>query len=124
MKDYLSKEEQNRQFHLGYNMAFGVATKRRNWNNIVALWRSAATHGHKSAQFYLGTCYDHGLGVKKDTREAFEWFTLSAKQGDTEAQRDLGYAYFYATGSASPSVGLSTISKKQGYWAIKKLKAN
>ena len=72
-------------------MAFGAAAKRRNWSNIVALWRSAATHGHKRAQFYLGTCYDHGLGVRKDIAEAFNWFLKAANQGHMESQYNIGF---------------------------------
>ena len=90
MKGHLSKAEQDRQFHLGYRLAFEDGVKRRNWNNIFALWYSAASNGHKRAQFYVGVCYDHGQGVKKDVKLAFTWFMKAAKQGHRESQGNIG----------------------------------
>ena len=29
---------------------------------------------------------------------SIKWYTLAANRGDTEAQRDLGYSYFYGEG--------------------------
>ena len=46
----------------------------------------AAMQNHIRAQFYLGTCYDNGLGVKKDTKEAFKWYLEAAKKGHMESQ--------------------------------------
>src|ERR1700760_4547990 len=93
MKELLRRTEQNRQFLLGYNLAFENGTKRRNWNNIIALWRSAAHNGHKRAQFYLGTCYDFGLGIEKDVHDAFKWYMKAAKQGHMESQYNIGYFF-------------------------------
>lgn len=59
MKEFLSLAEQNRQFFMGYDLAFHKQTK-KNWKNIFALWISAAQQGHKIAQFYVGNCYDDG----------------------------------------------------------------
>jgi TPR repeat protein len=42
--------------------------------------------------------YKEGELVKQDFWKAVKWFTLSANQGDTEAQRDLGFCYFYGQG--------------------------
>jgi TPR repeat protein len=91
MKNILSKAEQNRQFLWAYRLAFDHAPKRKNWNNIFALWHSAASQGYKRAQFYVGTCYDHGQGVKKDTKEAFKWYLKAAKQGHMESQYNIGF---------------------------------
>ena len=33
-------------------------------------WRKAAAHGHAKAQCYLGTCYVHGEGVRRDMAKA------------------------------------------------------
>ena len=114
-------------FRLGYKLAFETRSKKKDWDDIFALWYSAATGGHKRAQFYLGTCYDHGrrrhyqkyqrslqmvsesckqghmesqynVGffyhkgelVNIDHKKAVHWLMLSAVQGDTEAQIDLG----------------------------------
>jgi len=39
-----------------------------------------------------------GEFVKKDYKKMLYWYKLSAKAGITDAQRDLGYAYFYGHG--------------------------
>jgi len=70
------------------------------------------------AQFYLGKCYENGDGVEKDITQAMEWYRkaaeqgfaeakdkikiletyLKAKDGDAEAQYELGNSYYAGTG--------------------------
>ncbi len=50
-------------------------------NNAVKLYHSAAEQGYAWAQYDLGTCYQHGIGVKKDPKEAIRLYHLAAKQG-------------------------------------------
>jgi len=54
--------------------------------------------GHMEGQYNIGFFFREGDHVKQDFRTAVKWFKLSAAQGDTEAQRDLGYCYFYGQG--------------------------
>ena len=49
----------------------------------------AALKGMSMAQTNLGWCYKEGYGVEKDLIKAAEWLAKAAKQGDTEAQKDL-----------------------------------
>ena len=37
------------------------------------------------AQYYLGECYYHGRGVKKDKRQGIQWYQNSARQGHADA---------------------------------------
>lgn len=57
------------------------------------MWFGAATRGHKRAQFYLGTCYDNGLGTDKDIELAFKWYMKAARQGHMESQFNIGHFY-------------------------------
>ena len=43
--------------------------------------------------FYMGYCYDLGLGVEKDYAEAMKWYQKSAVGGDSDAMRDIGTLY-------------------------------
>lgn len=49
-------------------------------------------------QYNLGLLYLQGLGVTKDSKEAFEWLRKSAEQGNREAQNQLGNMYFNGDG--------------------------
>jgi len=89
----LNKTKLSRQFSLAYKLAFLTKSKKKEWHNIFCLWLSAAKGGHKRAQFYLGTCYDNGLGIHKDTKEAYKWYLKAAKQGHMESQYNIGFFY-------------------------------
>jgi TPR repeat protein/serine/threonine protein kinase len=52
----------------------------------------------KCAQFLLGVCYSEGLGVPRDDRDAFWWYSQSAEQGFSIAQAYLGYCYYVGLG--------------------------
>lgn len=41
----------------------------------------------------LGFMYEAGRGVKQDSTEAVKWYQLSAAQGNTTAQFNLGVSY-------------------------------
>ena len=44
-------------------------------------------------QYYMGHCYEFGLGVEKDEVKAFEWYSKAANNGDAEGQCSLGVCY-------------------------------
>ncbi|MGZ3911902.1 MAG: hypothetical protein ACXVBR_17575, partial [Flavisolibacter sp.] len=71
MTQTFSQNKLNRMFRLGYQLAFETKSKKKDWRDIYNLWSCAATGGHKRAQFYLATCYDHGLGTEKNVEEAY-----------------------------------------------------
>ena len=54
-------------------------------------WIEAADDGDTEAQCNIGFCYRRGLGVKKDSCKAVEWYRMAAEQGHARAQNNLGY---------------------------------
>ena len=52
-----------------------------------------AEAGDAKAQFDLGICYQNGLVVTKDNKEALKWYTKAAERGFAEAQCMLGAWY-------------------------------
>ena len=71
-------------FQIGYRMAFGREySKARPWKQIFIFWKT-----HKTKVY---------------------WYELAAKAGFAEAQRDLGYSYFYGQ-------GVTKDEKKAVYW--------
>lgn len=56
-----------------------------------------ALSGDKEAQFETGQNYEYGLDDRrKDQKEAFRWYLLSARQGFPKAQNKIGNFYFAA----------------------------
>ena len=54
--------------------------------------------GDAHAQFILGSRYALGEGVKKDLREAAQWWRKAADQGHPGAQYNLGLAHMLGDG--------------------------
>jgi TPR repeat protein len=52
-----------------------------------------AQAGNAAAQFQLGTAYDFGRGVPRDSEMAKKWYLAAADQGHAEAQNSLGNVY-------------------------------
>jgi TPR repeat protein len=53
---------------------------------VIAFQQQRSEAGSASAQYELGMRYLQGRGVDKDPSLARKWLTLSAAQGNTEAQ--------------------------------------
>jgi len=69
------------QYYTGYMLFWGIGVK-KNRRRAAKFWREAAEHGHTEAQYWLGTCYDCGLGGFKENRAlAIEWWRKSAASG-------------------------------------------
>ena len=55
---------------------------------VAAKWfKEAADRGLADSQFNLGVLNESGLGIVKDSRAAYVWFSLAARSGDAEAAR-------------------------------------
>ncbi|CAD5116053.1 DgyrCDS4987 [Dimorphilus gyrociliatus] len=63
----------------------------RNGNQTMAanLFKEAAKQENAEAQYYLGLCYDNGLGVEENKHLAIELFKKSSKNGNQEAKEEL-----------------------------------
>jgi uncharacterized protein len=57
--------------------------------NVSAL-KAKAENGDAEAQYFLGVFYNEGQGVQPNAAEALKWFRKAAKQGNVDAQFDLG----------------------------------
>ena len=51
------------------------------------------TNGYHWAQNMLGVCYQFGVGVDKDVKKAFKYYSSSSEQGNSAAMNSLGYCY-------------------------------
>ncbi len=58
----------------------------------------AALKGHDDSQFYLGTMYRKGDGLKQDKAEALRWYRSAANDGHKIAQFNLGIMYYSGDG--------------------------
>ena len=70
----------------------------------VKWYRKAAEQNYAEAQFYLGSCYDHGDGVAKDYVEAVKWYRKAAEQNYATAQFNLGFCCVEGRGMAKDYV--------------------
>lgn len=53
-------------------------------------FRESADAGHADSQFNVALMFEQGIGVKKDEKQAVEWYRKSAQQGNSAAQFNLG----------------------------------
>ena len=60
------------------------------YKTAYQLIKPQAEKGDAVAQFIVGYMYDEGKGVPKDYDEAVKWYRRAAKQGNKEAQHNLG----------------------------------
>lgn len=77
-----------------------------------ARFRRAAEQGDARAQRSLASMYFNGLGIEKNSKQAFYWYTKAAKQGDANAQYTLGLMY-------AEGIGVAKDDKKALFWYTK-----
>jgi localization factor PodJL len=67
----------------------------------AARWlRLAAQGGEPNAQYWYGTLFERGLGVKSDSDLAFQWYKSAAIQGNRRAIYNVAIAYAVGRGTA------------------------
>ena len=64
---------------------YGVKNRQR----AAAYWKQGAEAGNPECQYNYGCVLKKGRGVKKDKQQAIHWFTLSAQNGNEDAQEEL-----------------------------------
>jgi TPR repeat protein len=100
-KAYFSRLEANKDaqsaFLLGTYYAAGhtvLAKGKPNHALAFKKYQEAAERGHPQAQYRLGYCFEHKLGVRRASLEtAFKWYQLAADQEVPEAQLRVGELY-------------------------------
>ena len=55
--------------------------KKTYFDYIMPYIENAARHGYALAQQELGECYHYGIGVKRNTENAYLWYGAAARQG-------------------------------------------
>lgn len=64
----------------------------------VSHLKLATTHRHPEATFNLGVCYETGIGVEKDMKNAMECYRAAASLGHKKAMYNLGVFYVHGRG--------------------------
>lgn len=68
------------------------------YERALRMLRPLAEAGDAEAQYDLGTLYCDGLAVKRNYRQAAEWFSRAAEQGHLGAQFTLGFLAYHGAG--------------------------
>lgn len=66
--------------------------------DAVKLYEASATSGYAAAQFALGSCYEKGKGVSRNSKEAIKWYRKAAEQDYVLAESSLASAFFTGEG--------------------------
>lgn len=80
----------------------------------VESYREAAGRGSVLGQTMLGSCYEYGNGVAKDSAEAVKWYRKAAERGYQPAQILLGFCYRNGEGVATNEVEAVQWFRKAG----------
>lgn len=70
-----------------------AAYRRKDFVKAAALLRPLAERGDALAQYYVGSLYEDGLGVKRDASEALQWYLKADAKGCFGAAGQIGYLY-------------------------------
>ncbi len=65
--------------------AMGVINGEPDMTTAIGWFEKAANMGVKDSQVNLGILYTKGMGVEEDLEQAYKWFAIAAKGGDTDA---------------------------------------
>ena len=86
--------------YISGGMYFEGLGTRKNFPAAFKLLHQAALNGKSSSisQQIIGQAFLLGSGVPKNYKEALKWYGLSAENGNSEAQNELGYMYFSGNG--------------------------
>jgi hypothetical protein len=57
------------------------------FDKVISLFRTLEAHKQREAQYWLGICYEFGIGTDRDRDKSIELYYLSSNQGYEPAQR-------------------------------------
>ncbi|MFQ5773238.1 MAG: tetratricopeptide repeat protein [Kiloniellaceae bacterium] len=102
----------------GYDAGM-AAYEAGDYERAARIWEPLARGGDATAQYSLGKLYETGgMDLPKDDRRAVEWYRLSAAQGISAAQNNLGLMYAQGRGAArdpARAVELWTLAARQDH---------
>jgi len=88
------------------------------YKTAMAAWAPLGEEGHSNSQVMLGYAYEKGIGVVKNNKTSFKWYSKAAAQGDSYAQFKVGSAYTDGEGvlgNNQTAVKWFNLAAKQGF---------
>ena len=80
---------------------------RQDLKAALRYFRISAEKGNPVAAFKLGEIYENGIGIDKDSLQAFTWYMRSAARNDKDGQLKVGWCYQKGIGvQADPKVAV------------------
>jgi uncharacterized protein len=103
-----------------YSRAMVIVLNKRaaEYGKALSLVRHAASTGHVLAEYFLGVCFQKGIGCDINNQAAVEWFQRSADQSYAIAQSALAMCYYSGTGVQKDRVkaaSLYELAADQGF---------
>ncbi|KAG0034961.1 hypothetical protein BGZ81_001910 [Podila clonocystis] len=83
------------QHYLAECYASGFAKGKPDFDKAFPLWVQASKHGHPDAAYRTGRCYDEGLGTRKDSPRAVQFYRKAASANHPGAMWRLGVVTLY-----------------------------
>ncbi|KAF9897866.1 hypothetical protein BX616_004856 [Lobosporangium transversale] len=101
------------QHYLAECYASGFAKGKPDFDKAFPLWVQASKHGHPDAAYRTGKCYDEGLGVRKDSARAVQFYRKAASANHPGAMWRLGVVTLYGELglTASPRDGVKWLKR-------------
>ena len=96
----------------------GASSEDKEWLISVLNKHAEIPEFKNDTVFLLGWCYQNGVGVVKDYKEAVRLFSLAAQQGNSGAQFNLGVCYQNGVGVVKDdkeAVRLYSLAAQQGH---------
>ncbi|EXX56247.1 uncharacterized protein OCT59_003182 [Rhizophagus irregularis] len=115
----LLKDIQNNSnsiFLFGYFNYYGITIENENYEEAFKSFIIASKDNHTLAQYYVGRCYEFGIGTLKNETLAFEYYKKTVDQDFTLGEFKIGC--FYGKG-----IGIEKDEKQSVYW-YKKAESN
>ena len=88
------------------------------YKTALVAWGPLGEEGHGKSQVMLGYAYKKGIGVVKNNKTSFKWYSKAAAQGDSYAQFKVGTAYTDGEGvlgNNQTAVKWFNLAAKQGF---------
>lgn len=81
------------QYRMGIHCQLEKENTELNYKNAFNWFKKSADQNYREAQFYMGDCYENGIGIKKNGKKALEFYQLAADQSYPPACEALGRLY-------------------------------
>ena len=63
----------------------------QNYTEAIKLFKISASDGYAVAQYTLGLCYENGIELVQDSKEAYKWYRLATERGNKEAYEKMKF---------------------------------